>query len=325
MRQTKYEYDAFISHAVEDKIPIANELCAKLESAGLRIWYSGKELGVGDSIEKTIEKGLHRSRYGIVILSPTYLAKNWTIREFYTLLAKEIEEQKVILPVLYNVTVDELKNKDLLMADRFAVSADRGLDFVVNKLVAEIRKSKVAQPKVAWFSKMWTVLILSLLANVIFLLKGVVFTPSQSTLSAQSSISPPEQQFVTTHHLFTEMQRLAGSLGRCSCTEEYIERPAARQVHFAGNRSGEKTKRMQEVKRSEQTRMHAGNKLTMAVVLKIETPGHTELQGQGEADQFLNSLDEPLADPAWISLSDANSHTEELITRCERHGDGQAN
>src|SRR3546814_19438974 len=64
--------------------------------------------------------------YGIVILSPTYLAKNWTIREFYTLLAKEIEEHKVILPVLYNVSVDELKQKDLLMADRFAVRADRG-------------------------------------------------------------------------------------------------------------------------------------------------------------------------------------------------------
>ena len=60
MRHNKYDYDAFISHAVEDKIPIANELCAKLEAAGLKIWYSGKELGVGDSIEKTIQNGLNR-------------------------------------------------------------------------------------------------------------------------------------------------------------------------------------------------------------------------------------------------------------------------
>src|SRR5687768_11680788 len=173
-QQHKYEYDAFISHAVEDKIPIANELCAKLERAGLKIWYSGKELGVGDSIEKTIAKGLNRSRYGIVIFSPTYLAKNWTIREFYTLLAKEIEEQKVILPVLYNITLDELKNKDLVMADRFAVNSDKGIDFVVERLVREIKKSYVVQPKEAWFSKIWFVLILSLLANVALLLKGTV-------------------------------------------------------------------------------------------------------------------------------------------------------
>ncbi|HEU5146193.1 MAG TPA: toll/interleukin-1 receptor domain-containing protein, partial [Chryseosolibacter sp.] len=196
MRQNKYEYDAFISHAVEDKIPIANELCAKLESAGLRIWYSGKELGVGDSIEKTIEKGLHRSRYGIVILSPTYLAKNWTIREFYTLLAKEIEEQKVILPVLYNVTVDDLKNKDLLMADRFAVNADRGLDFVVSKLVSEIKKPKVAEPKTAWLSRIWVVLIASLLANLFFLLRSDMFSPDgEYRLSAEEATRPVQNQF----------------------------------------------------------------------------------------------------------------------------------
>ncbi|HEY9487197.1 MAG TPA: toll/interleukin-1 receptor domain-containing protein, partial [Chryseosolibacter sp.] len=176
-QQHKYEYDAFISHAVEDKIPIANELCAKLERAGLKIWYSGKELGIGDSIEKTIAKGLNRSRYGIVIFSPTYLAKNWTIREFYTLLAKEIEEQKVILPVLYNITLDDLKNKDLLMADRFAVDADKGIDFVVDRLVSEIRKKEAAPLKVAWFSWIWLALMLSILANVTLLLKGIPFSP----------------------------------------------------------------------------------------------------------------------------------------------------
>src|SRR5687768_6900075 len=182
MRQNKYEYDAFISHAVEDKIPIANELCAKLEQAGLKIWYSGKELGIGDSIEKTIEKGLNRSRYGIVIFSPTYLAKNWTIREFYTLLAKEIEEQKVILPVLFNISLDELKNKDLVMADRFAVNADKGIDFVVERLVKEIRKSQPVKVKEAWFSKMWCILILSLLANVALVARGSLFSDTGSAM-----------------------------------------------------------------------------------------------------------------------------------------------
>ncbi|NBW34663.1 MAG: TIR domain-containing protein [Cytophagia bacterium] len=61
-----YEYDAFISHAVEDKIPIANELCDRLEKAGLKIWYSGRELNAGDSISTTIGDGLNQSRFGIV-------------------------------------------------------------------------------------------------------------------------------------------------------------------------------------------------------------------------------------------------------------------
>src|SRR5687768_15974305 len=209
-QQHKYEYDAFISHAVEDKIPIANELCAKLERAGLKIWYSGKELGVGDSIEKTIAKGLNRSRYGIVIFSPTYLAKNWTIREFYTLLAKEIEEQKVILPVLFNITLDELKNKDLLMADRFAVNADRGIDFVVERLMREIRKTQPVKVKEAWFSKIWFMLILSLLVNVSLLLKGALLSDSTSAFDSAESFDSRTHPVSPVHKstLLGEMQGL---------------------------------------------------------------------------------------------------------------------
>jgi hypothetical protein len=222
MRQTNYEYDAFISHAVEDKIPIANELCAKLEKAGLKIWYSGKELGVGDSIEKTIEKGLNRSRYGIVIFSPTYLAKNWTIREFYTLLAKEIQEHKVILPVLYNVTLDDLKNKDLVMADRFAVNSDRGLDFVVQKLVQEIQKSYVVKTRETWYAKLWLLLVVSLLANVGLLLKGDFFSGSEGqtlrqapSLAANSNYDQAGMIHQST--FLEEMKGFFNQLNNCGC------------------------------------------------------------------------------------------------------------
>ncbi|MCZ8215623.1 MAG: toll/interleukin-1 receptor domain-containing protein, partial [Cyclobacteriaceae bacterium] len=135
-----YEYDAFISHAVEDKIPIANELCDRLEKAGLKIWYSGRELNAGDSISTTIGDGLNQSRFGIVILSKTYISKTWTIREFYHFMAREKEGQKVILPVMYNVSLEDLAQKDLTMADRFAINADRGLDYVVNRLLEAINK-----------------------------------------------------------------------------------------------------------------------------------------------------------------------------------------
>ena len=69
MTAGRFKYDAFVSHAVEDKFAVANELCVRLERAGLKIWYSGKELKIGDSLEKTIETGLEQSRYGIVVLS----------------------------------------------------------------------------------------------------------------------------------------------------------------------------------------------------------------------------------------------------------------
>lgn len=139
MWPSKFRYDAFISHAVEDKLPIANELCSRLEAAGLKIWYSGKELMAGDSLEKTITRGLAQCRYGVVILSSKYLEKNWPMKEFYMLLTKEIENRKVILPVLYEITIDELEAKSMDMADRWSIPFNKGMDFVVDKIMDVVR------------------------------------------------------------------------------------------------------------------------------------------------------------------------------------------
>lgn len=302
MLQHHYEYDAFISHAVEDKIPLANELCSKLENAGLKIWYSGKELGVGDSIEKTIQKGLNRSRFGIVIFSPTYLAKNWTIREFYTLLSKEIEEHKVILPVLYNVTLDDLKNKDLLMADRFAVNADRGMDFVVQKLVQEIQKSQSLKAEPAWFTKLWFILILSLITNVGFLLKGNVFSKSDAqTPQGQPSMNLPVRNKVNNvvrHKTFLqEVSGMLGQVGYCQCIRpdndqaspdgyetNLNEHSGAKVIPFAGYPDSDESNAMFVDNYSNP------RKMTMALVFQMETFAESAPEIQRDMNQMIKKV-----------------------------------
>lgn len=282
MRPNQYEYDAFISHAVEDKMPIANELCAKLERAGLKIWYSGKELGIGDSIEKTIQKGLNRSRYGIVIFSPTYLAKNWTIREFYTLLSKEIEEHKVILPVLYNITLDDLKNKDLVMADRFAVNADRGIDFVAERLVAEIKKSYVVKKEQTWFAKLWFLLIFSLLVNVALLFKGTIFPePIQGGRQNHEVYGferkDPKHHSTNQQRFVGEIQGLFNQLSQCQCNTEEKEQAVYQVTNVGFNHHNEVSagKNVQNsdtnAARTESSRQVPGRKMTMALVFQMET------------------------------------------------------
>jgi hypothetical protein len=142
-----YLYDVFISHAVEDKIPFVTELCCRLKKEGLSIWYSGAELNSGDSISRAIDEGLDNSRYGIVVLSPNYLAKNWPLREFYLLLAREKNGEKVILPVLFNITPEELALEDLTMADRMGIKASLGIDIVVDRLLKAIHKDKASRKK----------------------------------------------------------------------------------------------------------------------------------------------------------------------------------
>src|SRR5690349_173930 len=328
MRQNKYEYDAFISHAVEDKIPIANELCARLEMAGLKIWYSGKELGVGDSIEKTIEKGLNRSRYGIVIFSPTYLAKNWTIREFYTLLAKEIEEQKVILPVLYNVTVDELKNKDLLMADRFAVNADRGIDFVVDRLVKEIKKPKAPTRKVAWLSRIWLVLIVSLLANVALILKGTL--PSRTSLRLpDNTLSQKEETgpFMNAA-LLNEMQGLFKQINTCSCDHGRDPKSARRPNAILTSNQGMRLRsREDEAVGNDRGQgaagRNGGSKMTMAVVFQVETAPEGQASAQAsfgdEVDDLLQTIGLNEEEGPFITVENKDNRMQRQHGECT-HG-----
>jgi len=68
-------WDVFISHASEDKNEIVKKLAHELQKAELSVWYDEFELKVGDSLSKSIDIGLSKSRFGIVILSKHFFEK----------------------------------------------------------------------------------------------------------------------------------------------------------------------------------------------------------------------------------------------------------
>jgi TIR domain len=71
------KFDVFVSHASEDKDAVARPLAAHLASKGHSVWYDEAILKVGDSLRRSIDRGLAAARYGVVILSPGFFAKNW--------------------------------------------------------------------------------------------------------------------------------------------------------------------------------------------------------------------------------------------------------
>jgi hypothetical protein len=145
MKVKKYTYDVFLSHAVEDKEPIANELYKKLTEKGLQVWYSGSDLNVGDPLTSAIHVSMDQCRFGVTILSPTYISKYWTLNEFFFFLKREVDGEKTILPVLYNITPEELAIKFTPMANIFAIRYERGIDFIADKLVEKIQKQRNAE------------------------------------------------------------------------------------------------------------------------------------------------------------------------------------
>jgi len=131
---TGKRWDAFISHASEDKDSFVRALAEALQKSGLEIWFDETTLKVGDRLREAIDHGLSKSRYGIVVLSKHFFSKDWTKEELEGLTTKEIGGVKVILPVWLNITRDEVAKHSPTLAGRLAARSEDGIEKVVQQL-----------------------------------------------------------------------------------------------------------------------------------------------------------------------------------------------
>lgn len=138
MGREELSHDVFLSHASEDKASVAHPLADLLEGRGLRVWLDDQRLNLGDSVHVRVERALRSSRFAVVVLSPTYLAKKWTMRELEALLEREEGLEKVVLPVLHGITHHELRKRDLILASRAVANTSDGLDRVADRIEAAI-------------------------------------------------------------------------------------------------------------------------------------------------------------------------------------------
>lgn len=135
------EHDVFISHASEDKESFVRKLAEGLRASGINVWYDEFELKVGDSLRRSIDRGLTGSRFGIVVLSTAFFAKNWTQYELDGLVTKEHSGSgKVILPIWHKVSKDEVASYSPTLADKVALNTGiQSLDEIVARLVEVVR------------------------------------------------------------------------------------------------------------------------------------------------------------------------------------------
>ena len=113
-------YDVFISHASEDKGQVVRPLAAALQASGLKVWYDEFELRIGDSLRRRIDRGLARSRFGVVVLSPAFFGRDWPEYELDGLVTKAVSGEQVLLPIWHNVTKQQVVGYSPSLADRLA-------------------------------------------------------------------------------------------------------------------------------------------------------------------------------------------------------------
>ena len=107
-------YDVFICHASEDKEPFVLPLAESLQAEHMEVWFDEFSLKLGDSIRRSIDKGLRQSRFGVVVLSPAFFEKNWPQYELDGLITREMKGRDIIiLPVWHGVTQEDVMHYSL--------------------------------------------------------------------------------------------------------------------------------------------------------------------------------------------------------------------
>jgi len=132
------KYDLFISHASEDKDDFVRPLAAALSGLGLEVWYDETTLKLGDSLRQSIDKGLTNSRFGVVVLSTDFFAKNWPQYELNGMVAREMNGVKVILPIWHKVTKDEVLSNSPTLADKVALNSSMYSIAEIAEKIAEV-------------------------------------------------------------------------------------------------------------------------------------------------------------------------------------------
>lgn len=134
---TKAKWDVFISHATEDKDAVVRPLANALQTLGVHVWYDEFELRIGDSLRRKIDSGLANSRFGVVVLSEAFFAKNWPQYELDGLVTREIEGGRIILPLWHRITKAEVLARSPSLADKLARSTS---DMTVEEIAEEIKQ-----------------------------------------------------------------------------------------------------------------------------------------------------------------------------------------
>lgn len=110
IEQSRKQYDVFISHANKDKLDYVDSLHLTLKKLGINIFYDSEVLSWGDNWKQVILEGTEKSEFAIIVISEQFFGREWTEKELDEFLTRQNESgQKIILPLLHNISIDELK------------------------------------------------------------------------------------------------------------------------------------------------------------------------------------------------------------------------
>lgn len=129
--------DCFLCHAWDDRQGAAKQLHDLLEAAGVKVWFSEKDLGLGVPMMRAIDKGLASSKIGLVLVTPALLARlpreGVADKELSTLL-----QGNRLVPIVHGTTYAALREVSPMLASRSGLDTSEDSMSVVAAKIAEL-------------------------------------------------------------------------------------------------------------------------------------------------------------------------------------------
>lgn len=137
--------DIFLCHAWDDRKGVAKELHDFLESKGVSVWFSEKDVLLGSPLLREIDKGLAKSRVGIVLVTPSFLARikgeGIADKELSALLARDL-----LVPIVHNTTFENLREVSPLLGSRSGLSTiEDSLEDIADKLAELVTPETISK------------------------------------------------------------------------------------------------------------------------------------------------------------------------------------
>lgn len=128
--------DLFLCHAWNDRQVAAKELYDLLVARKVSVWFSEVDLRLGTLMLRELDKGLAKSRMGIVLVTPAFLERvqkegSVSDKELSTLLRRN-----QLIPILHNTTYEALENVSPMLASRTGLTTgeDQTMADVADKI-----------------------------------------------------------------------------------------------------------------------------------------------------------------------------------------------
>lgn len=129
--------DCFLCHAWDDRHGAAKQLHDLLEAAGVKVWFSEKDLGLGVPMMRAIDKGLAASKIGLVLVTPALLTRlpkeGVADKELSTLL-----QGNRLVPIVHGTTYTALREVSPMLASRSGLDTAEDTMAVVATKIAEL-------------------------------------------------------------------------------------------------------------------------------------------------------------------------------------------